>query len=509
MNTPLLTIRNLSKSYGPIQIFSDISFDIYQNEIVGLAGENGAGKSTILKALAGVISTDEGAMQLNGRTYLPKNYNDAVCHGISMVFQEQALLPNLQVYENIFFGYEEHFPKFWFGLDTQKMKSLAQNKLEELGLGHLDATAITGHLPFHDRQMVEIARSFILADFLNISHPVILLDEPTAAIGEKEVKLLFDCITQLRSVASFIIVTHKLSEYQTLCDRLYILKDGNMAGELEKDNLKEDAIHELMVGRKRNQAFYKEEMQREELGPVRLQVSDLQGLGLKNISFDLHQGEVLGLGGLVGCGKEDVVRAIIGHSPFVSTGTVKKDGTEIAVKGRLQQSRNHGIGYVPKERKTEGILPMMSVAQNISLAVLDKISLFPKVLSKKREDNLATSFIEKLSINTSSSYQLINNLSGGNQQKAVLARWLARDVDVLILDCPTRGVDVGAKEEIFTIIRELTQHNVSVLLVTDDLLELIGLSNRILVMREGEITAEITAQTDNKPTEKDIVQYMV
>ncbi|AXT36254.1 sugar ABC transporter ATP-binding protein [Phaeobacter sp. LSS9] len=508
MTQALLKIDNLSKFYGDIKVLSGVSLEIRQNEIVGIAGENGAGKSTTLKLLAGVIAASSGTMTLDGADYVPTDYRDAVTKGVAMVFQEQALIGNLRIFENIYYGFEDAFQRWELILDRRKMRRVAQEKLIELGFGHIDANALTDDLPFHDRQMVEIARAFILSEHSGIAHPLILLDEPTAAIGEREVAILFEAVRRLREKASFVIVTHKLSEYIDLCDRIYVLKDGEMAGELSGDQIVDTHVHELMVGRIRDEALYHEDMQRTDFGDTRLRVEHLQGPDLAEISFGIAAGEVLGIGGLIGCGKEEVVRAIVGHRPHPENGQITVMNEALPLRGRTTRVKSLGLGYVPKERKTEGIIGYMSVAQNISLPSLDLVSLAGGVISPNREKKQAEDFISKLSIKARGPGQDAVYLSGGNQQKLVLAKWLARDISVMVLDNPTRGVDVGAKSEIYAIIRDLTSRGVSVLLVSDDLLELIGLSNRILVMREGAVTAEIDAPVGTKPTEQDIVRFM-
>lgn len=508
MNGPLLSIKGLTKSYGDITILRGIDMQVGRNEIVGIAGENGAGKSTALKVLSGVVERTGGTMELYGQPYTPANYQEAVSRGVSMVFQEQALIGNLRIYENIYYGFEDRYRRFGALLDHGKMLRDARTNLERLGFGQVDASALTDDLPFHLRQMAEIARAFILAEIFGIAHPIILLDEPTAAIGEEEAHILFEAVRRLQEKASFVIVTHKLSEYIAICDRLYVLKDGELAGELSRDQMNEAEVHRLMVGRVRDQEFYHEDRQLLQVGKPRLEVNGLNGRAIRNVSLRIGAGEVVGLGGLVGCGKEEVVRAIVGHNPFVQSGEVVLNGQTLPVKGRLRATHTLGLGYVPKERKTEGIVSYMSVAENVSLASLDRVSSIPGVISPKKEMSQARSFIQKLGIRTRGPSQSAVYLSGGNQQKLVLAKWLARDVSVLVLDNPTRGVDVGAKTEIYRTIRDLADSGVSVLLVTDDLLELIWLSNRIIVMRDGQITAELEAPAVAKPTEHDIVRYM-
>jgi ribose transport system ATP-binding protein len=508
MTQTLLSVDGLSKSYGDIQVLSGVSLDVGFNEIVGIAGENGAGKSTVLKLIAGVIAPSEGRLMLDGAPYQPVSYHDAVVSGVSMVFQEQALIGNLRIYENIFYGFENLFTNAWMFLDHKAMRVEARRRLAELGFEHIDEDALADELPFHDRQMVEIARAFILSEYSGISHPLILLDEPTASIGEREITILFDAVRRLRNKASFVIVTHKLSEYTELCDRLYVFKDGELAGEVGKDEMVADTIHQLMVGRVRDEALYHEDKQRKDVGEPRLAVSNLNGSDIIDVSFEIGEGEILGLGGLIGCGKEEVVRTLVGHTPHSEEGDVVLNGDILPNRDRASIAKQRGLGYVPKERKTEGIVGYMSVAENISLPSLPMVSAPKGIISPKKERRLANSFIDLLSIRTRGASQDTVFISGGNEQRVVLAEWLARDISVMVLDNPTRGVDVGAKSEIYGVIRELADKGVSILMVTDDLLELIGVSNRILVMREGHISTEIDAPVGRKPTENDIVRYM-
>ncbi|WP_424974414.1 sugar ABC transporter ATP-binding protein [Dinoroseobacter sp. S124A] len=508
MNDWLLSTDGLSKSYGDIQVLSDISIQIGFNEIIGIAGENGAGKSTVMKLIAGVVPPSAGTLSLGGEAYRPSSYRDAVTKGVSMVFQEQALIGNLRIYENIFYGFEQRFTHAGAILDHRAMRNDAARWMADLGFSHINVDALTDDLPFHDRQMVEIARAFILSEISGISHPLILLDEPTASIGEREITILFEAVQRLRAKASFVIVTHKLSEYIELCDRIYVFKDGQQAGEVGKADMAPETIHQLMVGRIRDEALYHEDKQRIDFGPSRLEVSNLTGKDVSNVTFEIAEGEILGLGGLIGCGKEEVVRTIVGHLPHSEQGAVTLCNAPLPSRNRSSIAKSRGLGYVPKERKTEGIVGYMSVAQNISLPSLPMVSNVKGVIARGKEISLARQFIKRLSIRTRGPSQDTIHLSGGNQQKVVLAKWLARDITVMVLDNPTRGVDVGAKSEIYQIIRELAATGVSVLMVSDDLLELIGLSNRILVMREGQVSAEIDAPVDAKPTEQDIVRHM-
>ena len=508
---PILQMRGLTKRFAGVTVVEGVDIDIFPNEIVGIAGENGAGKSTTLKLAAGIYRPDEGKLTLSGEDYRPESYTDAVRAGISMVFQEQALVANLRVYENFFLSHESKFRKFGPIVDRARMIALAERHLKALGLSHIDPRRVTGSYAFHDRQMIEIAKAFVLAEYFEVAHPVVLLDEPTAAIGDAEVALLFDSIRRFRDRASFVLITHRLSEYITLCDRIYVMKDGRAVAEMGKDQFSQHRLHEAMVGRARDEEYYKENSQIaiKDGAPAVLSVEALGGEGVKGVSFDVRAGEILGIGGLVGCGKEEVARAVVGYEPFPAQGSVSVKGNALPARARGRAGIAANLGFVPKERKTEGIIPYLSVAANVSLAALPKVSGVPGIISSRKEWRLARDFIDRLRIRTTGPRQLCQFLSGGNQQKVVMAKWLAREVDLLVLDNPTRGVDVGAKEEIYVLMRELTAKGVAILLITDDLLELIGLSNRILIMRDGAVVAERPAPPTGKPTEQELVGFMV
>ncbi len=508
--SPIFRMNDCSKTFSGITVVDGINLEIFPNEIIGIAGENGAGKSTTLKMLAGIHPPTSGSMELFGQPYRPMRYTHAVRSGISMVFQEQALIPNLKVYENVFLSLESNFTNRAGLVDHDAMAAFTERHLKELRLTHIDARRRTLEYLFHDRQMIEIAKAFALAEYFHVDHPIILLDEPTAAIGERESQALFESVRRFRDRASFVLITHRLAEYTALCDRIYVFKDGRNEGEFSGTDISEHNIHKTMVGRSRDDEYFKEKRQRDvSEEEVTVSVRNLSGDGIDDVSFDIRKGEILGMGGLVGCGKEDVARAIVGFEPFPPQGIVEIKGSALPAKRRGKAAISKGVGFIPKERKSEGIVPYMSVEANISLASLRGVSRIKGFISRRRERALARKHIEALRVRCSSPAQLCQYLSGGNQQKVVLAKWLARGVDVLVLDNPTRGVDVGAKEEIYGLMRDLTEKGVSIVLVSDDLLELIGLSNRIIVMRDGKVTFERPAPASDKPTEQELVQHMV
>jgi ribose transport system ATP-binding protein len=503
-------VDGLTKRFGATVALDDVSLTFRAGEVLGLIGENGAGKSTLLKCLCGIHAADHGVIRMRGEAVKPRNYREATTLGISMVFQEQALVPNLSVAENIFLSHEERFESSGI-LQFDAMSREAARALEEMNLQGVDPRRQIGEYSFATRQLVEIAKALTIPRMLGVDVPLILLDEPTSALSPTEAELLFERIRALTDRAAIVFVSHRLSELKAICDRMYVLKDGRVSANVRSADVSESAIHELMVGRKRDAEFYKETRQ--------LRVGDrsdtavaVRGLSvegeLDDISFDVHPGEIVGVGGVVGCGKSMLGRVLAGLERHY-------DG-EISITGSTRQLRSvraalsAGIGYVPAERHLEGLLLYFSVRWNIALPLLEgqtPSALHP--IDDRAEKDRAARIVERLRIKPPSVDALIHELSGGNQQKVVLGKWLARELPILVLDNPTRGVDVGAKEEIYEVLRDVAADGMAIVLITDDLLELIGLSNRILVMREGRVSHDVDAPVDAKPREVDLVRHMV
>jgi ribose transport system ATP-binding protein len=510
-----LVAENVSKSYAGVAVLKSVNLRVEAGEILGIAGENGAGKSTTLKMLSGIVQPDAGTLTLDGQPYAPNGYGAAVRAGISMVFQEQALVQNLTVYENMFLAHEQAFKGTLGRIDRKRAVQAAARALADLNLEHVNPTTKLGALSFEDRQMVEIARAFALAALYQKASPIILLDEPSAAITEKEAESLFRRVNALRDRASFVLITHRLHEYLEHCDRLYVLKDGENVAEVPKSEMSEQRMHELMVGRKRSASYYKEERQQghrvnQAATPPVLQVDGVSGEGVIDVSFSLKAGEVLGIGGLLGCGKEAVGRAIAGARPYARSGAVRVGDRVLPERNRGRAAISAGIAYVPRERKTEGVVLYLPIRANTSLVALPKMRVFGlPLIPVRKEKSVVRKEIERLRVKCTSAMQLCAHLSGGNQQKVVLAKWLLANPKVLVLDNPTRGIDVGAKEEIYSLIRDLAEGGMAILVITDDLPELIGLSDRILVMREGRVIKECVAPPDAKPTEEQLVAHMV
>lgn len=499
----MLMLKNVSKNFPGVRALDDVSLAIGPNEIVGLIGENGAGKSTLMKLLTGAYRPDGGVIELDGKPLVIRNPRDATAKGIAMVYQEQSILPNLTVAENLFLGREREFVTLGC-MNWRKLKRAAE---KELATVHLDIPPLTlcEDLSFGQRQMVELARALSLASRAG-GNPVILLDEPTSVLEAGEIEILFGLVRELKSRASFVFVSHRLDELLSLSDRVYVMKDGKVVAQMPAAEASVNQLHELMVGRSLNGEYYRENLQQPCQTEVALSVRHAcLGHALVDVSFDLHRGEVFGVAGVVGSGREELCRVIAGLEKL-DTGQV------LLGSARLQPKPTHavalGIGYVPRERKVEGMVTQMSVAQNITLPRLAAVSR-AGILRKTRERGLAQEWIARLHIKTPGPDAACRNLSGGNQQKVVLAKWRFAGSRVLVLDHPTRGLDVGAKEEVYQLIRELTAEGVAVLLTGDTLEEILGLSHRVMVMRDGRAQKIFPCVVGSKPSQVDIVEHMV
>ena len=503
----ILKAEDITKTFPGVIALDSVSIEVKQGEIVGIAGENGAGKSTLLNIIAGIYQPDGGRLYLRSEPYSPFNYQHANKHGVFMVFQEQGLVPSLYVYENLFLANEENFITNGV-LNKKKMMSEAVEAMASLNL-QIDPTKLTWNYSFHERQMIEISKAFTLTKILNIEMPLILLDEPTSGLSDAEIEILFNKVKEYSERASFIFISHRLSELITLCDRLYIFKDGRNIKSLNTTRTTEEDIHEYMVGRKRESKFYRENLQITNTGEVIFTADNLSKSGaFSDVTLGLRRREILGIGGVVGCGKTELGLCIAGIEKF-DRGGLSIDGN-IIHKVTLKNMMRKGVGYVPGDRKNEGIIGYLPVNWNITLPSIPDIKLWGlPLLNIKKENDITRTFISKFRIKSPRITSMCYSLSGGNQQKVLMAKWVAKNLKVIILDNPTRGIDVGAKEEIYTILRELVKQGLSLILITDDLLELIGLSNRIIIMKDGVITNEFDSPPDKKTTENELVKFMV
>lgn len=501
----MFELKKVNKRFPGVHALKAVDFQIKRGEIVGLVGENGAGKSTLMKIIYGAYQHDDGEVLVNGKPVHFQNPRQAMDMGVGMVFQEQSLIPSLTVMENIFLGFENQFVRFGV-IDWKKMAEAARVQLRKVKL-NIDPRKTTSDLSFAQRQLVELAKVLTLEERID-GDLVILLDEPTSVLAKEEIELLFSLVRDLRNRASFIFVSHRLDEVIELSDRIYVMKDGAVVDVVDSEHADVDSIQHEMVGRDINKEYYREEQQRPYDANKILLELDKVGLAGKyrDISLKLHAGEVLCLVGTEGSGREAILRTIYGlQRPHVGSVSIKGEHVN---SFSAASGVEHGVAYVPRERKIEGIVGGMSVYENMTLSQMKNYSRLG-VLDIGSERRLAREWIKKLSIKASSENADCGNLSGGNQQKVVLAKWRSGGAEIILLDHPTRGLDIGAKEDVYDMVRAMSAAGIGIILVADTLEEAIGLSHTIAVIKDGEIQKWYDCRPGEKPSLYDLIHYMI
>ena len=477
MQDNILEVRHLSKYYAGVKALDDVSIAFRRGEVHALAGENGAGKSTLIKAITGAIVPTAGTIVLEGQEYAKLNPMEAIDKGVAAIYQEFTLIPHLTVAENIYFGKEAGRGVF---VDKKAMNASARALMDDMGID-LDPSAFVCDLGIAYQQMVEIAKA------VAANSKILIMDEPTAPLTNKETQMLFQIIEKLRSRnVTIIYISHRMDEIFKVCDRVSVMRDGKY---IRTDNTADITVHDLiasMVGRELGEDY---PQRTKPIGEVVLEVENLESEKVHGVTFQLHKGEILGFGGLVGAGRTEVMQAIFG-ADRVTGGTISIKGKTVLVKSP-SRALELGIGLIPEDRKNQGVLLGLSVRQNVTFSSL-KQAMIGCFVSNRKDVAIATEYTEKLRIKTPSVNQQVKNLSGGNQQKVVLAKALATKCDIIIFDEPTRGIDVGAKQEIYGLMRHLAdEEGKSIIMVSSEMPELIGMSDRILVMRHGGIVGEI------------------
>ncbi len=503
MSETILRMNHITKyifdAYGKpvrgtdIKILDDVSFDVQKAEVHVLVGENGAGKSTLMKVLGGIIPADEGTMELFGKEVTFADPRESQQAGIGFIHQEINLCPNLNVAENLFLGREIHGKIF---SDKKKMIEESRKMLERLDFD-IDPHAIVRNLSTARQQMVEIAKA------VSYDSKIIIMDEPTASLTQAEIDHLFEIIRSMtRQGISIIYISHRFEELKEIGDRLTVLRDGKLVGTIDMSEFDHDKVVSMMVGRTLGEMYKNQHVPGTE---VALEVKGLRlGTNVDPIDFNVKKGEVVGMGGLVGSGRTELAKSIFGVRRYYG-GQIFFNGEEI-LNPQPAAMIEKGILYLTEDRKVEGLVLPMDIVSNISLASLKR--LFPNTkINKGVEKKTADDMISELEIACNSDHQLLSTLSGGNQQKVSLAKWLICDPKVLILDEPTRGIDVNAKSEIYKIIDNLAAKGVAIIMISSELPELIGMSDRIYVMRRGTISAELSNHRDFQ--QEKILSYTV
>ena len=474
---PSFALSNISKRFPGVRALSGVSLDLYPGEVVALIGENGAGKSTLVKIMTGILQPSDGSLLLDGRPVTLSSAHDAFAQGITAIHQETVLFDDLTVAENIFLG---HAPRNrWGGIDWRMTARQAREALSKIGVGHLDVDARLRDLGMASKHLVAVARA------LSVDARVVIMDEPTAALSLKEVEELFRIVELLkRDGKAILFISHKFEEIERIADRYVVFRDGEMVGEGWLKDTSRNEIIRMMVGRSIDQIF---PIRRHTIGAPVLVCSGLSHpTEFEDISFQLREGEILGFYGLVGAGRSEVMQALAGITR-PSRGAVTLAGAVIAPRSSAD-AIDAGIVYVPEDRGGQGAAISLPIFQNISLPSLDRTSKFG-VLRLAEEFALARAYAQRLQLRAGSLDQEVRTLSGGNQQKVVIAKWLATKPRVIILDEPTKGIDIGSKAAVHSFMAELVEEGLSVIMVSSELPEILGMSDRVVVMRQGRMTA--------------------
>ncbi|MGJ7913631.1 sugar ABC transporter ATP-binding protein [Neobacillus sp. LXY-1] len=476
---PVIEMKGINKAFSGNKVLENVEFQLLPGEVHALMGENGAGKSTLMKILTGIYERDQGTVWVKGKEVHFQNPKEAEKAGIAVIHQELNIIPHLSVYENMFLGKEITFGRFGVTNDKE-MKKKTKEYLNRLGID-MDPTVEAGSLSVGQQQMIEIARA------VAANTEVLIMDEPTAALTEREIESLFKVIASLKKEGVGIVyISHRMEEIFQICDRISVLRDGQFIDVKSINETSFDEIVRLMVGRQLGERFPERNI---EIGEERFRVENLTRKGnFEKINFSVHKGEILGVAGLMGAGRTEIMQAIFGFRPH-DEGRVFIDNKEISIKTPFDAIQT-GIAFVTEDRKSQGLILELSVRENYSVTNLNKISK-NGLISSQKENRLVDEMIEKLKVKTSGRELSVKSLSGGNQQKIVIGKWMGIDPKILILDEPTRGVDVGAKKEIYQLMNELTKLGVSIIMVSSELPEILGMSDRIIVIHEGKLTATI------------------
>ena len=479
VDTPVLEVRKIGKQFPGVRALNDVDLKVQQAEVLSVIGENGAGKSTLMKILAGVQMPDSGQVLIDGEPVTLDSVKASLDSGVALIHQELNLAENLQVGENIYLGREPN--RFGF-IDRKQINIDAVKVLKQIGLA-VEPTTPLGDLSIGQRQMVEIAKA------MSVGARVLIMDEPTSSLSSAEAERLFEVVNDLRKRGvSVIYISHRLGEVKALSDRVVVLRDGENAGALNRDEITYDNMVRMMVGRDVSQLYSREKIP---IGDVVLSVDRLRTPTWPEheITFSIRQGEIVGISGLVGAGRTEMLRTLFGVDDPVA-GTVAVDGKTVDLKSPIA-AIDAGIALVPEDRKLNGLVIDMSVRHNVGLAALARNRLAGGFLNQAIEKRDAKQMIRDLRIKTPNDAQITRFLSGGNQQKVVLGKWLSMMPKILLLDEPTRGIDVGAKQEIYQLMEKLAKEGLAVLFVSSEMEEIMGMSDRTIVMHEGRITGEL------------------
>ena len=498
MKKVLMEVKHISKSFGPTKALVDVSIPVYGGEICGLIGENGSGKSTLSSIIAGIQRADSGEMVKDGKTYAPNTSVEGQALGVAMIVQEVGSIPNITIADNIFTGKEKAFCRGPF-VNKRAMNAAAGEALKKIGVTNMRPEASLNTLNPEDRKLVEIARAMY-------NEPdILIVDETTTALSKRGREVIYDVMRKMRDEGRGVLfISHDIGELIEVCDSLVVLRDGQYVARLEKDRMEPDIIKSMMIGREVKGNYYREDNDGWQ-DTVAMEARGVTGKGgaVREVSFALHKGEILGIGGLSESGMHEVGRMAFGIEPIIEGEIVLENGEKVTSSAKAVRQR---IGYVSKNRDVEALSLAATVKDNIALPSLYKIRKFGLV-SKKKEKGIAREQVETLRIKCAGIEQNVNALSGGNKQKVVFGKWIGNGADILILDCPTRGVDVGVKASMYQLMYQLKKEGKAILMISEELPELIGMSDRILIMKDGRVEKEFLRGPE--ATEQNIINYMI
>lgn len=499
MNVPLLKCKSISMDFGITKALVDVDFNLERGKICGLIGENGSGKSTLASIIAGLLTPTGGKMTFKDEEWSPTSSLEASQKGVGIIVQETGTVPTISVAHNIYIGQESKFSKFGF-MDMDKMNKEAEKVLEDIGASFIGADMLTMRLNMQDRKVVEIAKAY------NNVPEIFIVDETTNVLSHNGREILFNLMHRLANEGkSVLVISHDIEEVMLHCDQITILKDGHLASTLEKADFDIDKIKSLMIGREFTGNYYRDDVNGYS-DDIVLKADGITTItDITNVSLELHKGEILGIGGLSDCGMHSLGKALVGEERLAK-GEVKMVQKNIVINNSETSVKN-GIAYISKDRDRESLALDASIYDNIASTGFDVNKVFKFIFSAKKEKKYVQKQYDILKIKANSPHQIVRSLSGGNKQKVAFGKWFAKDSDIFIMDCPTRGIDIGVKQEVYRVINEMKNQGKSIIIISEELAELIGMCDRILVMKSGRVKKEFF-RTDGM-TEKEIINHMI
>ncbi|MCD8155733.1 MAG: sugar ABC transporter ATP-binding protein [Clostridiales bacterium] len=498
MAEPILEMKQITKYFGTTVALKGVDFTVYPGEVRGLIGENGSGKSTISSIAAGMQKASSGEMLFHGKPWEPESMIDALGHGIGMIVQESGTIQGISVAENLFLGETKQFQNAFGLVNRKKMNAAADAALDAIGIADVRGAMPMAAIDFQTRKLVEIAK-------VVMKNPdILVVDETTTALSQDGRKILYDVVKKFKNNGkSVIFISHDLDEVMEVCDELTVLRDGVMVATLSKKDFDENVVKQYMVGREIQGDYYRSDFDTPVSNEVVLELKDGCAADLNHLSLQLHRGEILGIGGLSHCGMHTLGKVLFGAEPLAQ-GSVTAGGTLVKDESTAMSL---GIGYVSKDRDTESLNLNASIGDNIAIAGLDQFAVNGHLILRNKEKEYVNRQIENLSIKCFDGEQEVSQLSGGNKQKVVFGKWVGRDSDILILDCPTRGVDIGVKQFMYQMMYRMRMEGKAILLISEELSELIGMSDRVVIMKDGVISGEFARSRDLSDSK--VIDYMI